>query len=78
MRDKSLKQWAEDAWATFTEHGGTIEMFLSGQYQSRVQAYYAGEVWAFNKVLDELGQGQVLAPGYPMDFHMIDKDYVSA
>ena len=49
-----LNDWLISAWEAFEQVGGTPEMFLATLFGNPSQAYYAGQVVAFRKVLDQV------------------------
>ena len=46
----SLSERARDAWDSFQGVGDTLEMYETTLFDNPSQAYYAGQVWAYNRV----------------------------
>ena len=51
----SLSERARDTWDSFQGVGGTLEMYETTLFDNPSQAYYAGQVWAYNRVQYEFG-----------------------
>ena len=52
----TLEEWAKDAWSSFKSVGGDEAIYAAGLFKTDAQAYYAGQVWAYNRVLYQFGQ----------------------
>ena len=67
----NLSEWAGDAWGAFASVGGTEDMYEAGLYDNTAQAYYAGQVWAYNRILFMLG-----LPHWPVkDYGAFDREW---
>ena len=55
MRITTLSERARDTWDAFQGVGGTLKMYEATTFDTPAQAYYAGQVWAYNRVKYEFG-----------------------
>ena len=71
----TLVECADSAWNAFVSVGGTEDMYLGSAYSNPAQAYYGGQVWAYNRMLHKLGM-----PIWPFvdydDLEQFAADYV--
>lgn len=72
MGRRNLREHACDASKTFAEVGGTAEMYYAATFLTESQAFYAGQLRAYNRVLYAFGQSQV---DMPEDYAAHDREY---
>ena len=68
-----LQDIAMSAWEAFRQVGGTDSMYNASTFGTEAQAYYAGQVWAYNRVLFKMGLGMVGETH--VDYDELDKMY---
>ena len=51
---RSLMDWRWCSWDAFVEVGGTDDMHAASLFKTEAQAFYSGQVTAFDKVLSLL------------------------
>ena len=71
----SLREHINSAWEAFVEVGGSEDMFTALAFDSPSQAYYAGQVWAYARVLYEFGTPLPVGIDFD-DLDRVDAEYV--
>ena len=51
-RPMNLKGARMQAWEAFVEAGGALPMYESGEFDTTVQAFHAGQIVVFDSILD--------------------------
>ena len=74
----TLQDWAEDALDSFVSVGGTLDMYKAATFMTESQAYYCGQVVAYQKILYSFGRKHALTYKgvvYDTDFYALEKAY---